>query len=63
MPKPTPDRHKDHSRQYNVRVENHLLDAFIDVCNQRNLKPAQVTRTLMQGFVDIAKTEPGRAPA
>lgn len=54
MPKSSSDRHKDHSRQYNVRIPNALLDEFNAVCIARDLKPAVVVRTLMQGFVDVA---------
>lgn len=54
------DRHKDHSRQYNVRIPTPLLDAFNDTCQARGLLPAQVVRTLMQGFVDVAAEEAGR---
>jgi hypothetical protein len=48
------DRHKDHSRQYNVRIPTPLLDSFNDACKARNLLPAVVMRTLMQGFVDVS---------
>lgn len=49
------DRHKDHSRQYNVRVPNELLDAFSAACQAQKVQPATMVRTLMQGFVDVAK--------
>lgn len=49
------DRHKDHSRQYNVRVPNELLDAFCSACQAQQVQPATMVRTLMQGFVDVAK--------
>jgi hypothetical protein len=63
MPKKKPDRHKDHSRQYNVRVPNTLRDAFIAACASRGLVPAHVHRTLMQGFVDIVQEDAGKQPA
>ena len=63
MPKSQPDRHKDHSRQYNVRVPNALLDAFNAACKARGLKPAHVHRTLMQGFVDIVREDAEAAAA
>jgi len=47
------DRHKPHSRQYNQRVPTVLIEAFTAACRSRNLKPAIVTRNLMQGFVDL----------
>ena len=53
------DRHKDHSRQYNVRVPNELLGAFCSACKEQQVQPATMVRTLMQGFVDVAK---GTAP-
>lgn len=61
MSTPKPDRHKDHSRQYNVRVPTPLLDSFNAACKSRGLKPAHVHRTLMQGFVDIVREAAGDA--
>lgn len=58
--KPT-DRHKDHSRQYNVRIPTPLREAFHAACKERGMLPAQVVRTLMQGFVDVATEANGRA--
>lgn len=63
MPKTTQDRHKDHSRQYNVRIPNELLDEFNAACAVRNLIPALMVRTLMQGFVDVAKADAQGAQA
>ena len=63
MPKTKSDRHKDHSRQYNVRIPNQLLDAFNAACQSRGLKPAHVHRTLMQGFVDVAREDAEAVPA
>lgn len=57
------DRHKDHSRQYNVRVPVPLLEAFNETCRQRDLLPAAVVRTLMQGFVDISASDAERGAA
>ncbi|HDR9103551.1 hypothetical protein [Paraburkholderia sp. A3RO-2L] len=54
MSKSSSDRHKDHSRQYNVRVPNALLDAFNAACLAQGLKPAIVVRNLMEGFVAIS---------
>lgn len=54
MSKKPSDRHKDHSRQYNVRIPTPLQEAFQATCKERGLLPAQVMRTLMQGFVDVA---------
>jgi hypothetical protein len=54
------DRHKDHSRQYNVRIPTPLLDAFNETCKLRGLLPAAVVRTLMQGFVDISASDAER---
>lgn len=60
MSKNSTDRHKDHSRQYNVRIPTPLREAFHAACKERDLLPAQVVRTLMQGFVDVAADEKGR---
>jgi len=57
MPRIAPDRHKDHSRQYNVRIPNTLRAAFEAACKARGLKPALVTRSLMQGFVDLVQDD------
>jgi hypothetical protein len=57
------DRHKDHSRQYNVRIPTQLLDSFNETCKARNMLPAVVVRTLMQGFVDVAATDAERSSA
>lgn len=54
MPKPKSDRHKEHSKQYNVRIPNDLLDAFNKACHARMVPPAVMVRTLMQGFVDVS---------
>lgn len=61
MNKQSTDRHKDHSRQYNVRIPTPLLESFNAVCKERGLMPAKVVRTLLQGFVDVAAEEVGRA--
>ncbi len=50
----TTDRHKDHSKQYNVRVPVPLLAAFLAACRRRKLQPATVLRTLIQGFVEVS---------
>jgi hypothetical protein len=63
MSNPAPDRHKDHSRQYNVRVPNALMNEFNSVCKARGVKPALMLRTLMQGFVDVAQDTVGQVPA
>jgi hypothetical protein len=63
MSKQSTDRHKDHSRQYNVRIPTQLLDSFNDACKARNLLPAVVVRTLMQGFVDVSGSDSGRSVA
>jgi hypothetical protein len=55
------DRHKDHSRQYNVRIPTQLLDAFNETCQAREMKPAVVVRTLLQGFVDVAAADVERS--
>ncbi|KWA83833.1 hypothetical protein WL29_20935 [Burkholderia ubonensis] len=60
MNKKSTDRHKDHSRQYNVRIPTPLREAFHSACKERGLLPAQVVRTLMQGFVDVAADDNGR---
>ncbi|KVP75561.1 hypothetical protein WJ96_07585 [Burkholderia ubonensis] len=61
MSKKSTDRHKDHSRQYNVRIPTPLLEAFNAACKERDLLPAKVVRTLMQGFVDVSAEESGQA--
>ncbi|MBU9200450.1 hypothetical protein KTD31_03655 [Burkholderia multivorans] len=62
MSKPSSDRHKDHSRQYNVRVPTPLLDSFNAACHAQGLKPAIVVRNLMEGFVAVS-AEPGETVA
>ncbi len=54
MRTPNTDRHKEHSKQYNVRVPVLLLRAFLDACRRRKLQPTAVLRTLIQGFVDVS---------
>lgn len=63
MPKPAADRHKDHSTQYNVRIPKPLKAAYAAACRARGVLPADMTRTLMQGFVDLAnEAKPGSRP-
>ncbi len=56
------DRHSPTLRQYNVRVPQDLMAAFNQACKGQGVLPAQVIRTLMQGFVDVAAESGGATP-